>query len=557
MNLRTLLQRYNIFYTIYQQAKSTHSSDGRNIDKLCKDVIEEDSSIDKAQPFYYLKLTQKERAWQSSLCFSYGEAMARKTQHTHRRYTTKGYLLELDTPIEAEIVDISLQDILEDEEHLSSLVRRMSYLVPFDKDEILQMPEDYSLMTLWNFEHHGEAEFLFYDGNEFLYSTHKDARIPSSMNYGYSTVIDDEGKYGIIHNKTILLSGDPDFEWTLPCEYYYINIEGGLSEVQRKKPKQSDDFRDYLCDIIDLETKTVYVSNALCGSLKYDNVFITVDIKGLLKLAKVDTEAKKIVSESQTYAYIINQGAFDPSPVQNVTTKLWGYIDKKCQEIISPQYDDWNFFNDGYTVVQKEGRDVAIDDKGNSLIPSVYQTIKHYREGIFFVQNDKGWAALKGKHFLVDFVNPETLLDEAFVKTHLPRYYRENIGQEELETYLNLETVKKASYVLQCLMKNNKLTLQSQRYTLTLQGYLALFDTITIQKDLEEAGLWWHPVKVKKIPTHYEDIIKQEDSYIIGWSYPASASLFDMTVELPVMFTKVDGSSLGLGITLEDLVLVK
>ena len=35
-----------------------------------------------------------------------------------------------------------------------------------------------------------------------------------------------------------------------------------------------------------------------------------------------------------------------------------------------------------------------------------------------------------------------------------------------------------------------------------------------------------------------------------------SAAMFDMTVELSVMFTKVDGSSLELGIALEELELI-
>ncbi|PTB83437.1 hypothetical protein C9926_02920, partial [Sulfurovum lithotrophicum] len=331
------------------------------------------------------------------------------------------------------------------------------------------------------------------------------------------------------------------FEWILPCAYYYINIEGGLAEVQREKPKQSDDFRDYLCDIVDLETKQVYASNVLCGSLRYDNDFITVDKKGLLRLIKVDTEAKKIVSESQAYAYIINQGAFDPSPVQDAITKLWGYIGKACQEVISPQYDVWNFFNHGYTVVQKEGKDVAIDEEGNIVIPTHYQSIEHYQDTYFFVQNDaEEWAVFEKNKIYVDFI------DISQIKT-LPKHHNFPYDDYYEVTYEN---------VLKIAIKEKKKALQGQRYTLPLKEYVRLFSTLTSHGHLEEAGLWWHHVKVKKIPTHYEDIIKKEDTYIIGWSYPASASLFDMSVELPVMFTKVDGSSLGLGIALEDLELV-
>ena len=539
MSLKTILLRYIRFHTMYQKAKM-HVSDASAIVDMCRKSIFSDTDIDKSQTFYYLTLTQKERTWQSGICFSYGEAVALKTHYTHRRHTVKGYLRELDTLIEAEIVEISLQEILEDEEHLTRLVRRMSCIVPFDENEIRQMPEDYTLMTLWNFEHHGEAEFLFYDGHAFLHSTHKDACIPSSMDYGYSTVIDEEGKYGIIHNKTVLLSGDPEFEWTLPCEYHYINIESGLAEVQREKPKLSDDFREYLCDIVDLETKQVYASNALVNSLEYDN-FIVVTEAGLLQYVKVDSKKRTIDARSPSYRYIITPIHYAPKPVQDATTKQWGYIDKLCREIIAPQYDEWHFFNDGYTVVKKEGKDVAIDEEGNVVIPPHYQSIEHYKDAYFFVQNDAGeWAVFEKNAIYIDF------MDISQIKS-LPKHHNFPYDDYHEVTYES---------VLKIAIKEKKKALQAQRYTLPLKEYVKLFGTLTSHSDLEEAGLWWHPVKVKKIPEQYEEIIKKEDTYIIGWSYPVSAAMFDMTVELPVMFTKTDGSSLGLGIALEDLELL-
>jgi len=471
MSLKTTLLKYAQFYPVYQKAKN-NASHTDAIANACKELILNDTNIDESQTFYYLKLTQKERMWQSGVCFSYGEAMARKTHYTHRRHTVKGYLLELDVPIEAEIVEISLQDILENEEHLTSFIRRMSYLVPFDKDEILQMPDDYSLMTLWNFEHHGEAEFLFYDGHAFLHSTHKDARIPSSMDYGYITVIDEEGKYGTIHNKTVLLSGDPELEWTLPCEYYYINIEGGLAEVQREEPKGSDDFRDYLCDIVDLETKQVYASNALVNSLEYDN-FIVVTEEGLLQYVKVDSNKKTIDAKSPFYHYIVTPVHYAPKPVQDATTKQWGYIDKACREIIAPQYDEWHFFNDGYTVVKKEGKDVAIDEEGNVVIPPHYKCIEHYKDAYFFVQNDAGeWAVFEKNAIYIDFI------DISQIKS-LPKHHNFPYDDYHEVTYES---------VLKIAIKEKKKALQAQRYTLPLKEYVKLFGTLTSHSDLEEAG---------------------------------------------------------------------
>ena len=188
--------------------------------------------------------------------------------------------------------------------------------------------------------------------------------------------------------------------------------------------------------------------------------------------------------------------------------------------------------------MQKEGKDITIDEEGNIVIPPYYQSIEHYQDAYFFVQNDVGeWAVFEKNEVYVDFI------DISQIKT-LPKHHNFPYDDYYEVTYEN---------VLKIAIKEKKKALQGQRYTLPLKEYIQLFGTWTSHGDLEEAGLWWHPVKVKKIPTHYEEIIKKEDFYIIGWSYPASASMFDMTVELPVMFTKVDGSSLGLGIALEDL----
>ena len=107
--------------------------------------------------------------------------------------------------------------------------------------------------------------------------------------------------------------------------------------------------------------------------------------------------------------------------------------------------------------------------------------------------------------------------------------------------------------VLRHAMREKQRALQENKHKLPLKEYVNLFEPIRSEKNLREAGLLGHKVYVKKIPQAYEDIIKKEESYTIGWNYPSSASMFDMTVELPVMFTKVDGDDLTLGICLEDL----
>jgi hypothetical protein len=111
--------------------------------------------------------------------------------------------------------------------------------------------------------------------------------------------------------------------------------------------------------------------------------------------------------------------------------------------------------------------------------------------------------------------------------------------------------------VLRHAMQEKTKALQSKKYKLPLKEYIALFEPIRSERNLRDTGLLGKKVKVKMLPDAYTDILKNEDSYTIGWNYPSSASMFDMSEELPVMFTKVDGSDLTLGVGFEDLELLK
>ena len=214
MPLKPLITRYITFKKLYKELKELETQE--QVTYLQKHILEDDN-IDKQQHFYCPHITQADKSWEGRLCFSYGEAVARQSSLAHHRSKVKFHLLELAPAYEVHIKELSLADILKDDIWTKELIRYMANLVPFDEEEIQNMPEDYEVQTLWNFGHHNKAQFLFYDGKTFLHSTHEDAKMPSSMDYGYSTVIDDTGKYGIIHNKTVLLSGKPEMEWVLPC----------------------------------------------------------------------------------------------------------------------------------------------------------------------------------------------------------------------------------------------------------------------------------------------------------------------------------------------------
>ncbi|MFA6011340.1 MAG: tetratricopeptide repeat protein [Desulfobacteraceae bacterium] len=98
---------------------------------------------------------------------------------------------------------------------------------------------------------------------------------------------------------------------------------------------------------------------------------------------------------------------------------------------------------------------------------------------------------------------------------------------------------------------------QHQRDTLDLNDFLAFVPAMKSEKDLVTAGLWLQPVRVKKPLPQYENIILDRTKGLIGWMHPVSADIFDMTIELPVMFDKVDGDVVSVGIPIGELELIK
>ena len=89
-----------------------------------------------------------------------------------------------------------------------------------------------------------------------------------------------------------------------------------------------------------------------------------------------------------------------------------------------------------------------------------------------------------------------------------------------------------------------------------LQDYKYLLPKMTTKDDLVKYGLWGLDVGVLEIPDKFKDLIKNS-SGTIGYNYPISADIFDMSIELPINFKKSNGEYVSLGIKFEDIVLTK
>lgn len=556
MKLKPLLNKYITLYELNQKISSKEKENQLEISKL---LFTDNHSLDENYEFYILELYQDDRTWKSSICLSLSEATALKSEYTHIRYKKKRWDLNLKSKIEANIKKLTIESILKNEELLKSFIKRIKLIVPYNKYEIDKISNELEVKIFWNFSSHLEPQYIYHNGKDFLYSTHKDARVPSSINYGYSYVINDEGKYGVIKNKTKLLGAVPEFEVILKDVNYYINIDSTLAEVQKNKPKDSDDYKDYICDIIDISTKKVYTSNALCNSLEYDNFIIITEGKKLQYL-KIDTKKHKIENYSNKYDYIITPIHYAPKPVYDKSLNLWGYINNKCEEIISPKFKDYGFFNCEYAVIKDNSDYIVIDKKGNIVIDKK-DDIYHYEDAVFFVKENKKYAVYKKDKKYIDFfdakkeieeLKKEEKFDDKNLIKYLQRLYRK-------ETRLFTREDNPYYLLLRLKLVDKKKELRKKIFELSLSEYIKLFDIFNSEKDLSQSGLLGQKVKVEEceIINKYKDIIEKKSKGIIGWQYPASASDFDMSVELPIKFSKKNGEYLTLGIKFEYLELLE
>ncbi len=549
-NYTHLFKIYNTLATIYHAALSVHHYDKEKITEACREALLKEETIGEESPFYLIKASDGSSVWYPYLSLSKGEAVARVAT-ARRRYPERWYTHTLQPQKSFEIEEVTLRKVIEDVVWLSLLVERMEWLSPVE----VSVWSESALEMVWCFEEDYEAHFLLSDGERLFVPQESKLDLASLfVSNHFTVVIDETGRYGVIRDRRERYLDDPDVVWQWKCDSYYIHIDGKLAEVQKQTPPQSDDYRVYLCEIVDLYRNTVVAPRALCGSLEYRGEFLTVEGDGSLRYVRVDNDKR---FTSKPYKTIVTRG-YEYNAVQDRQTGLWGYTDKEGREIIPTQFDDYAPFNSGYAVVRKEGCDMAIDLQGEVIIPPHYLKIIHDEKEYFFVKDHTGWALFRRGEAKSVFIDIDTTLDETFVRDHLPFWLNEEKEiQHAIKETLAMDETGRATFFLKHLKSDQASALQSHRYTLPLKEYLALFDTIESHKELEEAGLWYHPVKVTKIPERYRDVVVAQEHYMIGWDYPATASMFDMSVELPVIFTKKDGSSLTIGIGVEDLVLVR
>jgi hypothetical protein len=74
--------------------------------------------------------------------------------------------------------------------------------------------------------------------------------------------------------------------------------------------------------------------------------------------------------------------------------RKYGFIDKTGKEIVTPMYDEAQFFFEGFAKVKLNGKVGFIDKTGKEIVPPKYDEAQFFFEGLAFVK-------LNGKEFCI------------------------------------------------------------------------------------------------------------------------------------------------------------
>jgi len=462
------------------------------LNSYVKDAVTQ-KSFDMQTKLYYLKLQHGEREFNSELCCCRSEAQALKASYESYSATKKVYTLEIEEWISVHSIEsVSFEDVLDDEDFFTSFKNSFYKITPYTLGDIKKASNRAKL--IWSMDA-SEHYHILKMGSAFILPSESEKSMPFTLSGGHTVMIDENGKFGLIH------TGDSfkeqlDYREILAFKYHYISLDKfGYAEIQKYKIENIKDYKDLVCEILELSSLKTVSTKALKNSLSM-GTFISVDKDRLLQFHTKNNE--KI---SAKYTQIMM--AYSLQPVQDTQTLLWGYIDKNAEEVIACQFEDWNFFNDGVCVLEEQGGTIVIDERGERIFESPYEKTIHYKERIFFVKEKDKWAVLKDGEIYVPF---------------------REIKEDFRDTLIDAIAEVKSKFL-------------HKRYELPLVEYVKLFDTFRDRRDLVDAGLWGHPVNVKNGESGY-----------VGWEYPASSSLYDLSIELPVD---------GFGQRVETLELVK
>lgn len=268
---------------------------------------------------------------------------------------------------------------------------------------------------------------------------------------------------------------------------------------------------------------------------KYNHFYLTKEEVSAFNIEVQEITIKEVL-ESETYPlFLITR-------LERITLyekEDLSEVDTKCEMV-------WlEAFGVKFHLILKKNKTIFYPKSFNKENPYRYGYTKIYNEkgqvGVYDIEQEKS-ALMIGYKSIESFGN---IVEICFLD--------DSYGIFDLTTGKKLSTSNTKTYPYIKKELKEKIDLSK----IELHDYIKLFKKLETKEDLEHIGLWGAKVGVYEVPTHFEDVIEDTSSGIIEWNHYCSADIYDMSIELPVSFTKKNGESLSIGIKPEYLVLDK
>lgn len=445
------------------------------------------------------------------LCQEEAQALVASLSYPHRRH---GDLFPLPNN-ELEVLPTPLPEVLADVESRQDLLGRLKSLTPY-RDQVL--PEGGEWVWCFQAQEHWH---LWLQGGRLHFppdwAVDRDfGRIgPLEAHRGYLQVANQHGLFGLSNGEGEML---------LPCRYRWLGNVGfrlPLLEAQEANSPADES------DLIDLSGHRLNPPGIklLAGSFDTDDQPVVVregtgesGRKGLM-----DTAGQLLGDIRWRWIKAISEGL---AAVQDDDSGLWGYVDACGQPAISCQFHEAHTFNDqrAYASLSPTTDETPcfglIDPHGQWVISPVWKDISYLRHD--YIVED-----FAGRYGVIDR-NGQILLE--------PRH----LTIEEKGNGQGFDARRDIRYTLQLDLNSHARNREArQRIEADPQRRLAglthLFNRRTDQRDLINAGLWGMTVSIVEDNHWQGHDFKAGDTGTIFWQYPVSASLFDFSLEAPVM----------------------
>ncbi len=413
---------------------------------------------------------------------------------------------------------ITIKELMELPGMLSRLALRLENLTPYALEQIPEKPE-----WLWTFIDGVHWRLLLVGARIILPDSLEDTE------HRFSKLIRDETVFTVTNKNGLFGIASADGELLQECRFSYL--KGPISPWGTESVffEYADENPPVLCDLADETWQQINPMSVkvIPESESYD-IWQVVDAeKGINGLrGYMNHKGELLGSRCWRQA----RGHWDMpkrAAVQDDATGLWGYVDIRGEVVISPQYINVGTFNDKRAFVTTENGVGVIDPDGNTIIESNWRRINWFKQDDFVVENDD----LKLAIFDID---GKVVLD--------------------FQEWPHIEDIDKRifEYPISEDKEELKIKLDQERYNRwpdevrnpTKLDVIAKLPVNEIH-DICHGLLWGNRVELLE-PCEVLGIqMEKGEQGIIYYQYPASAGMFDFSVEVPVSFFKFSGKYSG------------